>query len=105
MTASRISCVKWAGWDAESTSPLSLTFLLTSIISYTQPHTPTSTMPILNVHAGSLPSFSLRMKTDGGLPALRERAAAKVRLELKDGIPLVLRYGWKGQTYTLEDGE
>lgn len=62
-------------------------------------------MPILNVHAGSLPSFSLRMKTDGGLPALRERAAAKVRLELKDGIPLVLKYGWKGQSYTLEDDD
>jgi len=61
-------------------------------------------MPILNVHAGALPSFSLRLKQGQTLPQLRERAAAKVRLELKDGIPLVVKYAWAGERFALEDG-
>lgn len=63
-------------------------------------------MTILNIHAGSLPSFALRLKpaTDS-LTTLRERSAAKVRLQLTDGIPLALKYGWKGQRYSLEDDD
>lgn len=62
------------------------------------------TMTILNVHAGSLPSFALRLKpTSDSLQTIRERSAAKVRLQLTDGIPLALKYGWKGQRYSLED--
>ena len=62
-------------------------------------------MPILNVHAGSLPSFSLRMKQSDTLETLRQRSASKIRLDLRDGIPLVIKYGHQGQTFTLEDGE
>lgn len=60
-------------------------------------------MPILNVHAGALPSFSLRMKQTDTLETLRQRSAAKIRLDLRDGIPLVVKYGHQGQTFTLED--
>lgn len=35
--------------------------------------------------------------------SLKTRAAKKIRLQLDDGIPLVIKYGWSGQTYTLED--
>lgn len=67
-------------------------------------HTPSPAMTILNVHAGSLPSFALRLKpTSDSLQTIRERSAAKVRLQLTDGIPLALKYGWKGQRYSLED--
>ena len=62
-------------------------------------------MTILNVHAGSLPSFALRLKSSDNLTTLRQRAAAKVRLELSDGIPLAVKYGWKGQKYGLEDDD
>ncbi len=61
-------------------------------------------MPILNVHAGSLPSFALRMKKDDNLASIRSRSAKKIRLSLDDGIPLVVRYRWEHQLYTLEDG-
>ncbi|UZJ54824.1 hypothetical protein CBS101457_004144 [Exobasidium rhododendri] len=60
-------------------------------------------MPILNVHAGSLPSFSLRMKDSDTLDSIRSRSASKIRLDLRDGIPLVIKYGHQGQSYTLED--
>lgn len=60
-------------------------------------------MPILNVHAGSLPSFSLRMKPSDTLDTIRQRSASKIRLDLKDGIPLVVKYAHKGQSFTLED--
>lgn len=61
-------------------------------------------MPILNVHAGALPSFSIRMKPSDSLQTIRQRSAAKIRLDLNDGIPLVVKYAHKGQSYTLEDG-
>lgn len=60
-------------------------------------------MTILNIHAGSLPSFALRLKSSDNLSTLRQRAAAKVRLQLSDGIPLAVKYGWNGQKYSLED--
>lgn len=60
-------------------------------------------MTILAVHAGSLPSFALRLKSDDSLETLRQRAAAKVRLQLSDGIPLAVAYGYKGSRYSLED--
>ena len=60
-------------------------------------------MTILNIHAGSLPSFALRLKSSDHLSTLRQRAAAKVRLQLSDGIPLAVKYGWNGQKYSLED--
>lgn len=62
-------------------------------------------MPILNVHAGALPSFSLRMKPSDSLETIRQRSAGKIRLDLKDGIPLVVKYAHKGQTFTLEDDD
>ena len=62
-------------------------------------------MTILNIHAGSLPSFALRMKPTDSLTTLRQRAAAKVRLQLSDGIPLAVKYGWNGQRYGLEDDD
>jgi len=62
-------------------------------------------MPILNVHAGSLPSFAIRMKQDDTLDSIRQRSAKKIRLQLDDGIPLVIKYGWEKKTYTLEDSE
>ncbi|EST08810.1 hypothetical protein PSEUBRA_001512 [Kalmanozyma brasiliensis GHG001] len=61
--------------------------------------------PILNFHAGSLPSFALRLKSDDSLESLKTRAAKKIRLHLGDGIPLVIKYGWSGQSYTLEDSD
>ncbi|CCF48669.1 hypothetical protein NDA11_005978 [Ustilago hordei] len=61
--------------------------------------------PILNFHAGSLPSFALRLKSDDSLDSLKSRAAKKIRLQLDDGIPLVIKYGWSGQAYTLEDSD
>ncbi|KIS67469.1 uncharacterized protein UMAG_10905 [Mycosarcoma maydis] len=61
--------------------------------------------PILNFHAGSLPSFALRLKSDDSLESLKNRAAKKIRLQLDDGIPLVIKYGWSGQTYSLEDAD
>ncbi|SPO31050.1 uncharacterized protein UTRI_05312_B [Ustilago trichophora] len=61
--------------------------------------------PILNFHAGSLPSFALRLKSDDSLDSLKSRAAKKIRLQLDDGIPLVVKYGWSSQTYTLEDSD
>ncbi|KAK0546788.1 hypothetical protein OC846_002070 [Tilletia horrida] len=60
-------------------------------------------MTILNVHAGSLPSFSLRLKQNEDLPSLRQRVAKKIRLQLEDGIPMVLRYRSKQNLYSLED--
>ncbi|PWN42821.1 hypothetical protein IE81DRAFT_322960 [Ceraceosorus guamensis] len=60
-------------------------------------------MPILNVHAGALPSFSLRLKSDDSLSSIRTRSASKIRLQLDDGIPLVVKYAWNGQTFALED--
>lgn len=62
-------------------------------------------MPILNVHAGSLPSFAIRMKQDDTLDTIRQRSAKKIRLQLDDGIPLVVKYGWEKKIYTLEDSE
>lgn len=62
-------------------------------------------MTILNIHAGSLPSFALRLKSADTLTTLRQRAAAKVRLQLSDGIPLAVKYGWNGQRYSLEDDD
>ena len=62
-------------------------------------------MPILNVHAGSLPSFSLRMNASDSLESIRQRSAAKIRLDLKDGIPLVIKYAHRNQSYTLEDDD
>lgn len=62
-------------------------------------------MTILNIHAGSLPSFALRLKSTDTLATLRQRAAAKVRLQLSDGIPLAVKYGWNGQRYGLEDDD
>lgn len=62
-------------------------------------------MTILNVHAGSLPSFALRLKKDDNLSTLRSRAAAKIRLQLSDGIPLAVKYGHKGSKYSLEDDD
>lgn len=62
-------------------------------------------MTILNVHAGSLPSFSLRLKQADSLNTIRQKAAAKIRLQLDDGIPLAVKYGWKGQRYSLEDDD
>ena len=62
-------------------------------------------MPILNVHAGSLPSFALRMKSEDTLAGIKSRCAKKIRLDLGDGIPLIVRYRWQQQLYTLEDGE
>lgn len=38
------------------------------------------------------------------MTSLKNRAAKKIRLQLDDGIPLVIKYGWSGQTYSLEDG-
>lgn len=35
--------------------------------------------------------------------SLKSRAAKKIRLQLDDGIPLVIKYGWSGQSYALED--
>lgn len=64
-----------------------------------------SNMTILNVHAGSIPSFALRLKSTDTLTTLRQRAAAKVRLQLSDGIPLAVKYGWNGQRYSLEDDD
>lgn len=61
--------------------------------------------PILNFHPGALPSFALRMKSDDNLPSLRSRAAKKIRLQLDDGIPLVVKYRWENEVYALEDGE
>lgn len=61
-------------------------------------------MTILNVHAGALPSFSLRMKHSDSLQTVRERSAAKIRLDLNDGIPLVVKYLHNSMSYTLEDG-
>lgn len=62
-------------------------------------------MPILNIHAGSLPSFSLRMKQSDNLESIRQRSASKIRLDLRDGIPLIVKYSHQGQTFSLEDGE
>lgn len=62
-------------------------------------------MTILNVHAGALPSFSLRMNASDSLDSIRQRSATKIRLDLKDGIPLVIKYAHKGQSYTLEDDD
>ena len=39
------------------------------------------------------------------LYSLKSRAAKKIRLQLDDGIPLVIKYGWSGQNYTLEDSD
>lgn len=64
-----------------------------------------SNMTILNVHAGSLPSFALRLKQTDSLSSLRQKAAAKIRLQLDDGIPLAVKYGWKGERYSLEDDD
>ncbi|PWN54315.1 hypothetical protein IE53DRAFT_383089 [Violaceomyces palustris] len=61
--------------------------------------------PILNFHPGSLPSFALRLKQDDNLDSLRSRAAKKVRLQLSDGIPLVLKYRHEHEVYTLEDAD
>ncbi|KAN0062573.1 hypothetical protein ACQY0O_005105 [Thecaphora frezii] len=61
--------------------------------------------PILNFHAGALPSFALRLKADDDLETLKARAAKKIRLQLSDGIPLVMKYGWDGETYALEDND
>lgn len=62
-------------------------------------------MVVLNFFPGALPNFSLRMKPSDTLSTIRERAAAKIRLDLKDGIPLSVKYGHGGKSYTLEDGE
>lgn len=62
-------------------------------------------MTILNVHAGSLPSFALRLKQSDSLSTLRQKSAAKIRLQLDDGIPLAVKYGWHGQRYSLEDDD
>ncbi|KAL9933737.1 hypothetical protein V8E36_007395 [Tilletia maclaganii] len=62
-------------------------------------------MTILNVHAGSLPSFSLRVKQSEDLQSLRQRVAKKIRLNLDDGIPMVLSYRNKQNLYTLEDSD
>ncbi|KAK0554301.1 hypothetical protein OC844_006187 [Tilletia horrida] len=62
-------------------------------------------MTILNIHAGSLPSFSLRLKQGEELPQLRQRVAKKIRLQLEDGIPMVLSYRSGQKLYTLEDND
>lgn len=45
------------------------------------------------------------MKQSDTLETLRQRSSSKIRLDLRDGIPLVVKYGYGGQSYTLEDGE
>lgn len=59
-------------------------------------------MTILNIHAGSLPPFSLRLRAEESLELLRTRAAKKAHVPADS---VLLRYAWQGQQFALEDAD
>lgn len=56
-------------------------------------------------HAGQHPSFSLRVKDDETLLGLKERAASKLHIELKELESFVLKYSYHNELYQLDDQE
>lgn len=59
-------------------------------------------MTILNIHAGPLAPFALRLRADDSLSVLRARAAKKARIPPETAS---IRYAWHDEQFTLDDDD
>lgn len=57
-------------------------------------------MTILNIHAGALAPFALRLRADDTLASLLTRAAKKARVPADTAS---VRYAWQGEQFSLDD--